>query len=415
MIITCRRPGFLAIILIWSLPLWGCTLTVGPGKDFIRIADALKQASDNDTVMVFEGTYAEGTLTIRKKIIMIGIERPIIDGGMKGEVLAIKSSDVIVKGFRIIRSGSGTLDDPAGIRVYNVKRVILEDNELVDNFFGIYLQYSSGCVVRNNKIMANASEEQKIGNGIHCWKSDSLTIIGNKITGHRDGIYFEFVTHSLVWRNISKYNLRYGLHFMFSNDDDYINNVFVANGAGVAVMYTKNVLMYNNTFAESRGDASYGILLKDISDAEIIGNIFTDNTSALYLEGANRMVISKNTFRDNGWGLKIQANCMDNVVQENNFISNTFDVSTNGSLVLNTFKNNYWDKYEGYDLNKDACGDVPYRPLSLYAVVIENNPVAMLLFRSFMISLLERTEKLIPSITPESFRDDHPKMKPLDL
>jgi nitrous oxidase accessory protein NosD len=95
---------------------------------------------------------------------------------------------------------------------------------------------------------------------------------------------------------------------------------------------------------------------------------------------------TKMCFQGNGWGLKIQANCMDNVITENNFTGNTFDVSTNGSLVLNTFNNNYWDKYEGYDLDKNGIGDIPFHPLSLYSVIIENNPIAMLLYRSFMVT-----------------------------
>ena len=81
-------------------------------------------------------------------------------------------------------------------------------------------------------------------------------------------------------------------------------------------------------------------------------------------------------------------------------------------MVLNTFNHNYWDKYEGYDLDKDGLGDIPFHPLSLYSVIIENNPIAMLLFRSFMVTLLERTEKLIPSITPEEFKDNAPVIKP---
>ena len=58
---------------------------------------------------------------------------------------------------------------------------------------------------------------------------------------------------------------------------------------------------------------------------------------------------------------------MDIAVTGNNFLSNTFDVSTNGSLVLNSFNYNYWDKYEGYDLNKDNIGDIPYHPVSLFS------------------------------------------------
>jgi nitrous oxidase accessory protein len=106
---------------------------------------------------------------------------------------------------------------------------------------------------------------------------------------------------------------------------------------------------------------------------------------------------------------------MDNEIVNNNFQGNTFDMGTNGSLVLNTFNNNYWDKYEGYDINKDGLGDIPYHPLSLFAVLVEKNPSAMLLFRSFMITLLDKSEKVLPSITPDNFVDKAPLMKPLKL
>ena len=96
-------------------------------------------------------------------------------------------------------------------------------------------------------------------------------------------------------------------------------------------------------------------------------------------------------------------------------MSNTFDVATNDSLVLNTFNGNYWDKYEGYDLNRDGKGDVPFHPLSLYSVITEQNPTAMIFLRSFMVGLLDKVEKAMPSITPENFRDDSPFMKPFAL
>ena len=113
--------------------------------------------------------------------------------------------------------------------------------------------------------------------------------------------------------------------------------------------------------------------------------------------------------------MKIQASCMDITVTNNNFIGNSFDVSTNGSLVLNSFNYNYWDKYEGYDLNKDNIGDIPFHPVSLFSVIVSQNPSAMMLFRSFMTSLMDKTERIIPSLTPENLKDDHPSMKPLNL
>jgi nitrous oxidase accessory protein len=391
------------------------TISVGAHLPVKRIKQALAMAKDGDTIMVHKGIYKEGTITIDKKIVFFGKNGPTLDGQYKCEILSVKADSVVVKGFRFLRSGVAALDDPCGIKVYNRAFVHIENNYLEDNFFGIYIQNGSNCLIKNNTVIAHGKDEQLIGNGIHCWKSTNLQIIANSIRGHRDGIYFEFVTNSVIWRNTSTQNIRYGLHFMFSNDDAYISNIFKNNGAGVAVMFTKNVKMFNNTFEENWGDSAYGLLLKEISDSYIFNNRFIKNTSAIYLEGASRIKLEKNVFKANGWAMKLQASCMDNELTSNNFTGNTFDISTNGSLVLNTFNSNYWDKYEGYDLDRDGVGDVAYHPLSLFAVLTEKNPSSMILFRSFMITLLDKSEKVLPSITPDNFIDNTPLMKSLPL
>lgn len=388
---------------------------IGKGFPNSSIQQTINKSLDGDTIIVHEGIYTEGNIVVDKSITLKGINLPLLDGQKKYEILSVRANHVVIDGFKVQRSGHATLDDPGGIKVYDGEFVTIQNNVLDDNFFGIYLQYSKNCIIKNNTIISYGVEEQQIGNGIHCWKSDSLQIIGNKINGHRDGIYFEFVTNSVIWRNISTGNIRYGLHFMFSNNDAYITNVFRNNGAGVAVMYTKHVTMINNVFEENWGDAAYGLLLKDISDSYISGNRFVRNTSGIYMEGTNRIIVEKNSFLSNGWGMKIQASCMDNEIKTNNFIGNTFDVSTNGSLVLNTFNFNYWDKYEGYDLNKDNIGDIPYHPLSLFSIIVEMNPPAMLLFRSFMISLLDKSEKILPSLTPDNFVDTSPLIRSIPL
>ncbi|RVU89648.1 nitrous oxide reductase family maturation protein NosD [Flavobacterium columnare] len=379
------------------------------------IKKAIEKSIDNDTIIVPKKLYREGNILITKRIVLIGKDFPVIDGENKFEIFSINANNVVIKGFKIINSGFAALKDPCGIRVYDQENVTIENNILDNNFFGIYIQNGKNCQIKNNKIKAYGKEEQLIGNGIHCWKSENLRIIGNTIQGHRDGIYFEFVTNSVIWRNISNNNIRYGLHFMFSNDDAYITNIFKNNGAGVAVMFTKNVKMINNYFEENWGDSAYGLLLKEIADSYIYNNKFVSNTSGIYMEGTSRILVEKNQFRDNGWGMKIQASCMDNMITNNNFIKNTFDVSTNGSLILNTFDKNYWDQYEGYDINKDGLGDIPYHPLSLFAVLTENTPSVMLLYRSFMITLLDKSEKVIPTITPDNFVDKKPLIKSLPL
>jgi nitrous oxidase accessory protein len=384
---------------------------VGANYPVRSITAAIKLASNGDIIIVHKGIYREKNIIVDKSIILKGIDFPVIDGEKKFEVLSIKASSVTITGFCIQRSGYASMDDPCGIKVYDGHDVVIENNIMEDNFFAIYIQYGKRCTIKNNRITAYGKEEQQIGNGIHCWKSDSLLISGNKITGHRDGIYFEFVTNSHITENFSFKNVRYGLHFMFSHNDSYVHNVFKNNGAGVAVMFTKHVSMLDNTFEENWGDAAYGLLLKEISDSHIKGNKFVRNTSGIHMEGTSRITVEKNIFEANGWGMKIQASCMDNIIKENNFQGNTFDISTNGSLVLNTFDGNYWDRYEGYDLDKDHIGDVPYRPLSLFSVIVENTPAAMLLFRSFMVTLLDKTEKILPSLTPDNFIDNSPRMR----
>ena len=383
---------------------------VGKSYPHKNITNAISELNNGDSLFVHEGLYKEGNIIITKSIKCFGINKPVLDGEHKTEILTIKADDVLIDGFVVQNSGYATLDDPGGIKVFQSKGVQIQHNELSNNFFGIYLQQSRNCKINNNYIHSNGVDEQQIGNGIHCWKSDSLIIEANKINGHRDGIYFEFVTNSIIWRNISFSNIRYGLHFMFSNDDSYISNVFKNNGAGVAVMFTHRVKMFNNYFINNWGDAAYGILLKEISDSYILHNKFNNNTTGIYMEGTNRILVEHNEFKENGWGLKIQASCMDNTIRQNNFFGNTFDVSTNGTLVLNNFDENYWDKYEAYDLNKDKFGDVPYRPLSLFSVMVESNNSLMLLFRSFMITLLDKSERIIPSLTPENFIDNKPRM-----
>lgn len=384
---------------------------VGSDKNLHRIIEGIHQADDGDTVLVFPGVYQEGNIIIDKAITLTGIDWPVLDGEYKVEVISIKHDSVVVSGFKIINSGVASTIDYAGLKIYDSNYVSILNNEFENCFFGIYTQYGKHCIISGNNLHASATEEQNCGNGVHCWYCDSMQIINNEIRGHRDGVYFEFVTNSIIWRNRSIGNVRYGLHFMFSSHDTYVANVFTNNGAGVAVMFSHHVGMFSNYFFENWGDAAYGILLKEISDSHVQGNHFDRNTTGIFMEGASRVLMTRNSFDDNGWALKIQASCMDIVLQYNDFTSNSFDVGTNGSLVLNTFMNNYWDKYEGYDLNRNGIGDVPYRPVSLYSMIVEKNPPAMMLFRSFITVVLDKTEKVMPSLIPENLVDNEPRMK----
>jgi len=404
----------IAATFLFPLLVMGKTIRVHPGPDR-PIQQAISKAAPGDTIEVAAGIYPEKGLTITKPIFIKGIGYPVLDGENHYEIITIKSDRVTLQGFIIRNSGYSGWNDIAGVRIVESRYVTVRQNKFEDTYFGLYFQNSADCTLADNQFHSWARPGRQAGNGIHCWHCNTMLIAGNTITGHRDGIYFEFVTNSVITGNNSFSNQRYGLHFMFSHNDRYANNRFSNNEAGVSVMFSHGVEMQANTFADNLGGGAFGILLKEITDSRIEANHFQHNTVAIYMEGTTRIQVRRNTFSDNGWALKVQASCSADTISKNNFKGNTFDVATNGSLVLNNFDRNYWDKYEGYDLNRDGLGDVPYHPVSLYAMVAEKNPSAMMLFHSFMVSLLDRTERVLPGTTPAGLADHSPNMKPFPL
>ena len=401
--------------IVLSTALAARTIVVGKDQPVTSIRKAIELAKESDTILVQPGIYKEGNIILNKNIILLGRNYPVLDGEKKFEILTVSGINITIKGFQLQNCGQSAMNDYASIKIIDSKNVLIEDNRVINSFFGIHLSNSSYITIRHNSISGSPTSEQNTGNGIHLWKCNHALIDNNYVTGHRDGIYFEFVTESTIQNNLSEKNIRYGLHFMFSNSDNYLNNTFNSNGAGVAVMYSHKVKMEGNKFEMNWGPASYGILLKDITDSYIHNNTFYKNSVGIHMEGSSRINAFKNIFRENGWAIKVQASCDDNNFYQNNFYGNSFDIATNGTMVLNKFYNNYWDKYEGYDRNKDGVGDVPYHPVSMYSMIVEQNPNSLILLRSFMVSLLDKAEKAIPSLTPENLIDDKPMIKPNKL
>ncbi|MBS1764043.1 MAG: nitrous oxide reductase family maturation protein NosD [Bacteroidetes bacterium] len=413
--VTKILPFFIFIVVVF--PLQAAVVNVSKQDKISSIKQAIAIALPGDTVIIHGGVYKEKNIVINKKLTLLGKNNPVLDGENKYEILTIKDvAGAVVSGITFQFSGFSSLKDLAAIKVIDSRQILISNNTILNTHFAIFIASSDNFRIEGNQIRGTpGDDEQSTGNGIHLWKNSYATIVNNRITGHRDGIYFEFVQHSTISNNYCKNNIRYGLHFMFSNNDEYIKNTFEENGAGVAVMFSHHIHMYSNHFMNNQGASTYGLLLKEINDGIIKDNVFEQNTIGIYLEGTNRIDVINNQFIRNGYALRIQASCNNNNVHSNNFFENTFDVATNGSLVLNNFNGNYWDKYDGYDLKHDGVGDVPYRPISLFSMVIENIPVASIFLRSFVVFLLDQSEKIIPSITPENLVDNTPLMKPVKM
>ena len=389
-------------------------IVVSPDGPVRTIAAALAKAPRGGRIRVAAGVYREPTIHVDKPVTIVGDSGAVLDGEGKRQIMTISADSVAVLGLTFRDVATSYREDWAAIKVVEASDCVIEGNRIERGFFGIYLARVSRCRIAHNILEANPSTETTSGNGIHLWTADHVTIVGNRISGHRDGIYFEFVHDSDVERNVSQGNSRYGLHFMFSDDCRYVGNTFRRNGSGVAVMYTRHVEMVDNRFEENWGGAAYGLLLKEISDPRLEGNRFTRNTTGLLADGTTRLVATHNTFADNGWAIRLDANAQDGRIVENDFVGNSFDIATNSRNADTVLEGNYWDGYTGYDLQRDGHGDVPYHPVRLFSLLVEQNEPALILLRSNFVSLLDAAERVIPALTPESLVDRRPAMRPLE-
>jgi len=399
------------IFLFCSLFAQANTIVVNSSSKISTIKKGVALAQDGDTVLVKKGVYKERLINMSKAIHIIGEGYPIIDGENETEsIFAINAIDFSISGFHFKNVAMSYTKEISAIFISNSKNFTIKDNVLENVFYGFIIQESRYGLIQNNKITGHAEDESTAGNGVHVWKSKHLRIEQNTVSGMRDGLYLEFLNKSFISNNTSKDNVRYGLHFMFSNNNEYHHNEFKNNGAGVAVMFSKFIKMHHNTFHFNWGSSSYGLLLKEINDAEIHHNYFEQNTIAINIDGCSRINYQNNHFVRNGWAIKFTGGCYANIFNYNNFLSNSFDLSYNSRLNDNKFEANYWSEYTGYDLDKNDIGDIPYRPVKLFSYIVNRTPETLILLRSLFVDIINFSEKVSPVFTPDELVDSKPIM-----
>ena len=384
---------------------------VSPAGPVRTVGQALAIAKPGGRVIVRAGVYREPTIVVSRAVTIVGEPGAVLDGENARQIMTIEADDVTIRGLELRGVGTSYVEDRAAIKVQDATNCVIEDNRIEDAFFGIYLARVERCRVTGNRLHARKGKESASGNGIHLWTSNHITIERNEITGHRDGIYLEFAHDADVRDNVSEGNLRYGMHFMYSDDCRYVRNTFRRNGSGVAVMYTKRVVMTDNRFEDNWGSASYGLLLKEILEPELTGNRFTRNSVGLLVDGVTRLRARQNRFVENGWAVKLLASAQDGRFTANEFVGNSFDVATNSRETTTSFAGNYWDDYEGYDLDRDGTGDVPHHPVRLFSLLVASNEPMLITLRSPFVKLLDLAERVLPSITPETLVDASPAMR----
>jgi|SaaInlV_100m_DNA_2_1039680.scaffolds.fasta_scaffold18792_2 nitrous oxidase accessory protein len=401
------------LVGIYAFASEASVVQVCPSCEVTSLSAAFAMSSPHDTIVLQKGTYPTVDVIIDHPITLRG-EGAVLDANWEGGILDVRADSVYFSGLIFNHVKTSYVKDVAALLVYGSDHFIFEDLTFNQPFFAMLIQKSKNGIIRNNVIHGDAETEAGSGNGIQLWHSHYVLIEHNQVFNMRDGIYLEFVSDCVTQYNLSKDCLRYGLHFMFSDDNVYSHNVFDNNGAGVAVMFSRRITMTHNLFQYNWGSSSYGLLLKEIYDAEITDNTFKQNTIAINSEGSTRINYINNVFSSNGWAVRIAGGCFDNVFTKNDFLNNTFDISYQGRQNGNSFDGNYWSDYTGYDLDKDGVGDVSYRPVKLFSYIVNRTPETIVLHRSLFVDILNFSEKVSPIFTPKDLQDLTPVLKPIN-
>ncbi len=401
------------------------THNVSPGGELNSISRAVQLASEGDTILVDGGSYNEH-LVINKALKLIGKNNPRIIGNGKGTVIKITSPGTTIKGFHISGSGESLNAEDCGILLEDSPNSVVENNILEDVLFGIYLKNSPDSVIKENKITGKDLDIPDRGDGIRLWYSSGVLIKGNKIKSSRDFVMW-WSGDTVIENNIVE-DGRYGLHYMYSNNNLFKNNIFRGNLVGGFLMYSKNIRFEDNKFIQNQGIASgYGVGFKDLDNVEAEGNMFIDNRVGIYIDNSPSSYdiwnkIKNNTFAFNDIGASLMPSIERNIITENNFMDNSeqVEVRGGGTLKRNKWfegnKGNYWSDYKGYDENNDGIGDFPYIAESLFENMMDKNSVLRIFIHSPVTQALDIASKAFPIFKPEpKVKDEFPLMIPFQL
>ena len=129
-----------------------------------------------------------------------------------------------------------------------------------------------------------------------CGTRSGFTLRGNRVRYSRDGFYIQSSANGLVAHNLVS-DVRYGLHYMFSDDNVFEDNAFERSAAGAALMYSKRLVFRRNRFLHNRGFASVGLLMQACDDVVAEDNLIADNARGVFLEGTHHDVFRRNVHR----------------------------------------------------------------------------------------------------------------------
>jgi nitrous oxidase accessory protein len=369
------------------------------------------RAAPGERLVVPPGTY-QGDLVIDRPVHLVGRGLPLLLGSGQGSVVSVRADGVTIEGVAIDGRGGGDLgDDASGIHVAS-KRVTVRGCRISNTLFGVYLREADGatvtdCVIRG--IPGKAPGEK--GSGIHVWNTQGFTLTGNEIVDVRDGFYIQSSSHGVIRSNVAR-DLRYGLHYMFSDDNQFEGNLFENGAAGTALMYSKRIVFRRNRFLHNRGFASVGLLFKACDDVVAEDNVVADNARGVFLEGSYRNVFRRNLIASSDVAVVLYDSDGGHRFEENSFVANLSPLLLVGKRTDTRFEGNFWSDNDEPDLDGDGISDRPYHLVNVFDHLRGNLSAADLMTRSFAAGAIAAAERAFPIVAPVAVVDQRPLARP---
>lgn len=373
---------------------------------------AIDAAEAGDTLILSPGTYS-GPLVITKPLSILGGGKTEIIGTSSGSVIQVKAPDITLKGLMVTGSGLSLETQDSGIFLHpEAVRAVVEDNDVANNLIGIYVSGAKDARVSGNRITGRQDlRMNERGNGIQVWNAPGAIIDGNDIRYGRDGI---FVTTSK--RNIFKNNrmrdLRFAIHYMYTNRSEVSGNRSARNHIGYAIMSSSDLVVTDNV---SEQDRDRGLLFNYANRILAKGNIVRGGTEkCIFIYNSNNNEFEENLLADCDIGVHFTAGSEKNTLTRNAFVNNRNQVKYVGTRWLEWSKGgvgNYWSDQVAMDLDRDGIADSIYRPNDLTDRIIWQYPSTRLLMNSPAVQILKYAQGNFPALHPGGVVDSAPLME----
>ena len=390
-------------------------LIVSPSGPYTTLVAALADAEAGDTIEVRGGVHP-APLLVDKAVTLVGVDWPVIDGGGLGSVVTLAAADIIFRGFMVRGSGNEPDRNHAGIAVV-APNVLVENNQLDDVLFGIYVAEGAGTILRGNDITGKSQYDLgRKGDGVRIWYSPNVLIEQNTIHDTRDLVLW--YSPGVIIHDNEIRNGRYGVHLMYTDNITISNNRLLDNSVGIFTMYSHQVVIQDNLIRGHRGPSGYALGFKDADDVHVSGNVLVDNSGGIFLDGTpfNPQAVSEfthNIVAFNDVAVTLQPAAKGNLFAHNTFWENLAQMTLQGGGTpgINTWQNNTWSDYTGFDADGDAVGDVPYRSDRFFENLMDEEARLRVLLYSPAVEAIEMAARSFPLIRPQpKFVDETPQM-----